>query len=157
MKKAVITIKKGISVEGNIIIPYEFDDVKPAIVDTIQSDTIFILLNNNKYGIAKIDFEKERYKSRDCEYECITAFINKVAIISQRDEQGVEKYGLIDTNLNIMEDLKYDLIQRLSDEFLLTKKEDKYGVINCQYKQYMPCIYSEIKYFDNPSRFEVKL
>ncbi len=154
MSKVSIITKKGVKREGKVVIPFEFDDIMQATVDGKKSQEIFLTINNDLLGLAKIikkENGKETYLFTDNDYHEIEDFKNNVAIISIYDERFGNKYGLIDINLNILLDCKYDKITFLDDKLFLVDIRGKYGVYKLGDKTdklIIPCNFSKITLID---------
>lgn len=128
---ANIVTRTGVEKDGKIIIPCEFDRIKPAIVDDKESEELYITYKDDGLGIAKViadSPEKNMYTDNDFCY--IGKFRNSVAIVAMYCERFGTKYGIIDTDFNEQLECIYDEIKWLNDELLSIWKNGKYGIFS---------------------------
>ncbi len=131
-----IVAKKGVMDGDKCIIPCEFTDIKQAIVDNNFSDTIYITLKDELYGIAVIkDLNSGKVEYTQNEFDEINQFQNGVLVFGQYCERFGMKYGLINTELNEVLECIYDEIDYLSYDYVSIKKDGKYGVYSIPEKK----------------------
>ena len=138
-----VSIKMGISVNGKLKIPCEFDEIRSAIINDKESDSIYIIKKSFKYGIANI------YRSQYIApmYETISNFESNIAIVSKFNISSGLKVGIIDINFNECLECIYDNIQKLSNNLFLVQKENKYGIYKLGEKNlFVPCEFEHIEH-----------
>lgn len=113
--------------------PYSKYDCKyevcPKYIKQIRDDYVLLELKNNIYELY--DYKKGETISSG--YDSYTFIDNKYIIVSQNN-----KYGIIDTDDNIVVSIIYELIGHIEGEALsgynteniIAVKKDKYGIIN---------------------------
>jgi len=152
-----IITRKGMTNGKKIVIPFEYDDIKPAIVDGEESEEIFITIQNGEIGLSKISPAGIRYEYLDAnDFHSISEFKRGIAIISDYDEKIGEKFAIINTDLDILTEFEYDEIQRVIATHFIVKKDGLYGLIDGNGSEIVPCKWNEIKYNENADCYEIK-
>lgn len=147
MIKPIITKKTAIEFDGDILLPFEYDDIRRAIVDGKESNSVFITKKGHELGIVKI-FDDGDYKEEE-EFHSVGDFIDGVAIVSYYDERFGEKFILAkvtDDDLIVLGLPKYDSIERLHDGLYKVREEAKYGVLDSEGNLIISCLFSKIEY-----------
>lgn len=152
-----IITKKGVKRGDKYIIPCEYDDIMPAVIDGVESDEIFLTQGENGLGIVKYNSDDESNMYIKNEHYSISDFEKGFANISIYDERFGERFSIVDTNLNIKTEFKYTEINRLSDEFFEVQNHAYHGVIDKDGKEIIPCMYAKINYYPGRGCFEVEL
>ena len=143
-----IVSKKGVKKDGKYIIPCNFDDIKPAIVDGKGSDEIYITIDDDLFGIAKIvDLSENKVEYIKNEFSFIDEFKNGVAIYSTYCDRFGTKFGLINIDFVELVECVYDRIYWLSDTLLAMQHKGKYGIYSIDEAKFIvPCEYDEVKF-----------
>ena len=155
MGLVTIYTKKGVMKDGKIIIPFEYDDIKPATIDGEESNDIFITKKDDMIGAVKLGdspFCPIKIKNG---YHSISCFEKGIAVISEYCDRIGEKFGIIDTNLEILTIIKYDKISRVSAKFFDVVEDGKHGIIDSKGKLIIACEFDNIHYNEEENTFQI--
>lgn len=148
MTRPTIVRRAAIELDGEFVLPFEYDDIKRAIVDGKESDYVFITANDDGYGIIKMCDDGDYTEENG--FHTVGEFIDGIAIVSYYDERLGEKFILAklseDEGLVVLGLPKYDSIERLSKGIYKVHEAGYYGILDDDGNRIISCSFKEIQY-----------
>ena len=124
-----IVLKKGIEVDGKVVVPYEYDELIPVTFnDGRQSEEFFKTVKDDINGLLILTNNSSDYIVYNGLYDITYAGV-KSFIVTAYDERHGEKYALLDSELNNITRFEYDLIEPIKEGWFKTKKAGLSGIV----------------------------
>lgn len=147
-----MSVKLGFVKHNKVLVPCEFDEYKPMIVDGVQSKEIFKIKNKGKYALVKIPETKDgRANFTDTKYDRIFEYKNGLAIVTETKPLEGEKFGIVNIHFAEVVTCKYDKIVWISEDLLRVELNNKVGLyrVGCGMGLYLPCLFSNISIMED--------
>ena len=127
-----IDTKMGITRNGKIIVPYQYDSIEPMRVDGEESSVLFKARNGSNVTIISLDTEDDTsgYAYKGGFSDIVRDYENDVAIVKQRNTLHI----LIDTKLNILTEYSYIEIKPMNNGYYLAKGRNGFDIYDPQGK-----------------------
>ena len=151
---------------GDILLPFEYDDINDGIYRRIavphNQKNFVILPNQQVYGSGLIPVKKDkkwglvdevRFKEVvPCIYKSIRQnTANKIELVKERgyDLLLMTKEGPIIKSTSTIKLEQYSKVGKYEDGFAIVQRDGKFGYIDEDYNEVVPCVFDEVSKFLN--------